>query len=536
MQRNMFNILIVDDELLVRTHIKLLLQTVSDEFVVCGEATDGISALKQIPLLHPQIIFSDMKMPDMNGLELCQAVHEQYPEIRFIALSNYDDYTYVRGALKNGAIDYILKHKLNEHYLSSLLKELKKSLDTQIHTKAFPDNTISVLREKFILDLLGHVFLSEKDIDTNIKMLGISLELTNVVPIILSVDDYAKMEYETSLNQLNILNFSICNIGNEILSHYKTGIMAHIERETYCILSSFSYEVSQARINDTINSILHQLSSNYKNFLNISTSFCVGDMSRHIIDISHSYAKALDTMQLKFYSGKQSVLHSGYTDNTSKRLSGLDYSIEKNLLSLVSRADYEEINTIVKNLFIQMIEQKENRSNVQMICTDLLSIITRVSKKNNLDLNEVMEQKVSPDQIFTQLNTLMELCDWFLDCFQSICVQIRLQLPGDSNYVKSAIAYMNRDYSEPISLQSIAEAIGISIGYLSTIFKKETGQGFADYLNALRISSALHMLELGETDLHKIASECVFQDYAYFFKVFKKRTGTTPKTYIKNIL
>lgn len=532
----MYNILIVDDELLVRTHIKLLLQNISDEFVVCAEAIDGISALEKIPLARPDIIFSDMRMPNMNGLELCQKVQQQYPDILFIALSNYDDYTYVRGALKSGALDYVLKHKLNEDYLFSLLNDLKKNLNAQSNSKAFPDRTLSALREKFVIDLLGQIFLSEKDIETNIRILGISLELTNVIPIILSIDDYTKIENQSNFNQLNILNFSVCNIGNEILSRYHTGILAHMERETYCILLSFAHEVSQAKIEETINSILYQLSSNYKNFLNITTSFCIGDMTKYIIDISQSYTKALETMRLKFYSGKQSILHSAPIITAPKNLSGLDYSIEKNLLSLVLKGDYEKTEVIIKKLFEDMIEQKETRSNVQMICTDLLSIITRISKKNQLNLNEIIADKTSLDQIFTQLNTLTQLCDWFLDCFLNICKEMRLQMPGDSNYVKSAIVYMNRDYSKPISLQSIADEIGISIGYLSTIFKNETGQGFTDYLNALRISSAIHMFELGETDFHKVAEECGFQDYAYFFKVFKKRMGITPKTYLKTKL
>lgn len=532
----MFKILVVDDDLLVRTNIKLLLQNISSEFVVCGEAIDGVSALEQIPVLSPHILFTDMRMPNMDGLELCQKVREQYPEIKLIALSNYDDYNYVRGALKNGAVDYLLKHKLNEEYLTHLLKDLKQKMNTKNSSKALPESSLIVLREKFVLDLLGRVYLSGKDIETHIKMLGIRLELTNVLPILLSVDDYAKMEYQSGIDQLNIQNFSICNIGNEILSQYPTGLLAHIERGTYCILVSFANIPSQAQVKETVNSLLLQLSSNYKNYLNISTSFCVGELTGHIINIGQAYNKALETMQLKFYAGKQSILHSENFVNLPKRLSGLDYSVEKTLISLITRGNYDDTKSIISNLFQDMIEKKENISNVQMSCTDFLSIITRISKKYNLDLSQIIAHKAPPDQIFAQLNTLTEIREWFLDCFKNICDQINLQMPGDSNYVKTAIAYINRDYSRQISQQSIADEMGISSGYLSTIFKAETGQGFADYLNSVRISTAVHMLEHGEMNLHKIAQACGFQDYAYFFKVFKKRMGTTPKTYIKMII
>lgn len=532
----MYNILIVDDELLVRTNIKLLLQNSTQEFTVCGEASDGISALDKIPLTHPHIIFSDMRMPNMDGLELCQKVTESYPDILFVALSNYDDYNYVRGTLKNGATDYVLKHKLSGDYLLSLLNDLKKSLKTHNNSKAFPDRTISALREKFVTDLLGKAFLSKKDIEANILSLGISLSLTQVMPIILSVDDYGKIEHQDSFYQRNILSFSICNIGNELLSNYPSGIMAHVERETYCILISFAHESSQAKIEETISKLLNQLSTNYRNFLNISVSFCVGERTNHILDISQSYTKALETMRMTFYSGRQSILRSSTVTNASDTLSGLDYAIEKTLLDLVLKGEYQKTEEIIRKLFQDMIDLKETRSNVQMKCADLLSIITRISKKYHLDLNRIITDKVSPDQLFTQLTTLTQLCGWFLHCFSNMCKEMRLQIPGDSSYVKSAIAYMNRDYSKSISLQSVAGDIGISMGYLSTIFKTETGQGFTDYLNYLRISSAIHMLELGERDFHKIAEECGFQDYAYFFKVFKKRTGITPKNYLRTKL
>lgn len=531
----MFRILIVDDELLVRNHLKLLFTDLSSDFTICAEAGDGVTALHKIQETKPHIIISDMKMPDMDGLMLCQRVREQYPDIIFIALSNYDDYTYVRGALKNGALDYMLKHKLSKESLLSLLEDLKKTLNIKNDTKAFPDRSLSALREKFVADLLGQLFLSEEEIEANLKILGIRLDMTQVVPIILSIDDYVKLEQESNMKKRNILSFSICNIGNEILSNYPTGILTHMEQGIYCILLSFAHEASEAKRQETIHGLLHQLSSNYKNYLNISVSFCVGELSPQISGIGHSYAKALETTGLIFYSGKQSILHSSHLIPQPSELTGLDYSMEKTLLTLVLKGETIKTETLIKDLFQTMIDQKETRSNVQMKCTDLLSIITRISKKNQLDLGKIIAGKAAPDQIFIQLNTLPQLCQWFLDCFINMCGELNRQMPGDSSYVKAAIGYINRDYGGSVSLQSVAEEIGISAGYLSTIFKNETGQGFTEYLNSIRIASAVDMLELGERDFHKIAAESGFWDYAYFFKVFKKRMGTTPKTYLETV-
>lgn len=531
----MYKILLVDDEVLVRTNLKLLFQKFSSEFTVCGEAGDGVTGLEQAKLLRPHIIFTDMKMPNMDGVEFCRKIHQSYPEITMVALSNYDDYSYVRGALKNGAVDYILKHKLNEEYLDATLKDLKKTAPSGNTNDHLSENTLNTLREKFVANLMSNIFLSFDEVEANIKMLDISLELTQVLPIILSIDNYTQLSQNSTIGYLSTLEFSLLNIGNEILSQYPSGLMTHIEKENYCILLSFANTRSQARINEMIQSVLQQLSSNYKSFLNISSSFSIGELCNSIMSIGTSYRKALEAMQLKFYSGNHSILHSKDITIPVNSLSGLDYSLEKKLLTLVNNGDFDSVNDKLQPIFEEMIRKKETIANMQMVCTDLISVITRVSKKSGIPLTSIFKDQIQPSQIFTHLNTLTEVQIWFQKSFENLCEQIKLQLPGDSNYVKSAIACINRDYSKSISQQSVADEIGISVGYLSTIFKAETGQGFSDYLTSVRIKSATQMLDSGEYDLHKISTECGFQDYAYFFKVFKKKVGITPKNYMKSL-
>ena len=149
----------------------------------------------------------------------------------------------------------------------------------------------------------------------------------------------------------------------------------------------------------------------------------------------------------------------------------------------------------------------------------------------HISLELVFTDSVSPNKILAQLNTLGKLQDWFLDAFKNICFYIRSSLPGSSDYIKKAIKCINRDFSKPISEQSVADEIGISISYFSTSFKSETGQGFSEYLTSIRIQTALELLDSGEKNLHKISQACGFQDYSYFSKVFKKKVGMPPKNY-----
>lgn len=108
----MFRVLIVDDEMLVRTNLKMMLDWEKNGFTIYGEASSGVEALKLIEKLQPDIILSDVKMPGMDGLQLSMEVNQKYRKIKMIMLSNYDDFDLVKGTLQNGALDYILKHSL----------------------------------------------------------------------------------------------------------------------------------------------------------------------------------------------------------------------------------------------------------------------------------------------------------------------------------------------------------------------------------------------------------------------------------------
>lgn len=532
----MYRILLVDDELLVRTNLKLLLHSFSQEFSVCAEAPDGSTAMQLIDSLQPDIVISDIRMPKMNGLELCKIIKLRYPNIIFIALSNYDDYEYVRGALKNGAIDYILKHKLNHDTISAVIQNIKQHTPQAnlSSVKNSTQNTLNTLRNKFVFNLLSHMFLLENDIVTNIKMLDIHLDTRKVVPIILSVDNYSQIIKKYDLKSQSILEFAILNIGNEILSQFSKGILAHVENENYCILLSFADVASDAKTDETLHLVLQQISVNLKSYLNISTSYSIGNMCPSIDKLEQSYEKAKKALQLRFYSGNHSILHSDDLIESKEPLSGLDFQIERNLLTFTASGDFNKISEILDSIFLDILNKRLSINNAQMIFADLISILTRMAKEKDISLDSLFQHLVHPSQMLTQLTTLSQIKDWFKQSFQSLCQQIQVQLPGDSEYVRKAIGLINKDFSKPISQQTIADEIGISSGYLSTIFKMETGQGFSDYLNSIRISMATRLLGLGEIDLHKVAIDCGFQDYTYFFKVFKKKLKLTPKEYLKN--
>lgn len=126
----MYSIMIVEDEYLVRQGISSLVDFKKFDMQVIGEAENGIEAWEKIQAECPDIILTDINMPQMNGIKLAQLAREQYPQLHIIFLTGYDDFDYALSAVKLGADDYLLKPFSREDVEAMLIK-VKEKLDKE---------------------------------------------------------------------------------------------------------------------------------------------------------------------------------------------------------------------------------------------------------------------------------------------------------------------------------------------------------------------------------------------------------------------
>ena len=104
----MIRLLLVDDQTLIRQGLKSLLDAMP-ELEVVGEAENGAIALEQIASLSPDVVLMDVRMPVMDGVVATQQIQQQFPETKVLVLTTFDDEDYIRPAMENGAIGYLLK-------------------------------------------------------------------------------------------------------------------------------------------------------------------------------------------------------------------------------------------------------------------------------------------------------------------------------------------------------------------------------------------------------------------------------------------
>ncbi len=199
----MTKVFLIDDHVLVIEGLKAMFQKI-DGITVIGSAVNGRDGIAAINELHPviDILFLDINLPDISGVDLCQQIKKKYPKIRIVVLSNFYDINYITQMIKNGAQGYILKNAGVDDFKEALDKVMKgKSYFTDdvqmmiLQSHGLKENIPDVTpREKEVLlkiaeglsnqQIADTLFVSVTTIETHRKNLFAKFKVNNPVSLV----------------------------------------------------------------------------------------------------------------------------------------------------------------------------------------------------------------------------------------------------------------------------------------------------------------------------------------------------------------
>ena len=162
---NMINIAIADDHLLVINGLKAMIENTSD-IKLLFSATSGYDLLSELKEKQPDVLLLDIQMPDINGIDLCKEVHARYPLVKIIALTNFEQSSYVKQMVRNGALGYLLKNIDG--------KTLQAAIRTVVKDKPF-------IHEQIRNNMLNEVLSGTKATSQGISLTKRELEILGLV-------------------------------------------------------------------------------------------------------------------------------------------------------------------------------------------------------------------------------------------------------------------------------------------------------------------------------------------------------------------
>jgi two-component system response regulator YesN len=529
----MYRVLLVDDEPLVRNDLRSLLDFRTHGFEICGEAQSAEMALVMIGEQRPDVAILDVNMPGMNGVDLNRMIKQRYPSVQTIMLSSYDDYDYVRDCLKNGAVDYLLKHRLDKE---TLLAMLEKAAQAGKSSEAAGDaDESSLFRSELvrsqIADLARGKAEASRELEGSIRRYGMYSRADLYAAAVLQIVPFLLLTESNTDVQTNRLVQQVVELIQQSLGDPRERTAAYVEDGRIVVVFAIQERSEHAAATEAARS-MSKLGHALEMYLNLKSIYAVGYVCNSLSQLGASYASAERALD-----PNAQAAHPNPERRKGTRESRVALTIEeqKQLLLAIERLDGQGAQRLITSVFEPLRGLPLHSHVVQMTVSELLHIADKALKKGNrspLGTTKDADRLPSRGEI-NRLGSVGDLEKWLQSFYVVLLVLLKEHhaTGSYSRHVSQAIGFILERYSGIVTLELAAGFIGLNASYLSRIFKEETQSTFSEYVNRVRVDAARRLLESGQYTIKQVSDQVGFSTHNYFFKVFKEVTGMTPQAY-----
>lgn len=531
----MISLMIVDDEERARKGIRTLIDWNSRGITIAAEARDGVEALERLRETRVDILLTDIRMPEMDGLALIEKVVSDYPHIKCVIMSGFDEFAYAQKALALGASDYLLKPSRTHEILDTVLR-LIDVIETERRQVNMLEQLKTGFRESFPLlkeKTLSRLVLSdnpplERLLET-LKINGIGFPYMFFGIIVLQIDNFHMLQQKYRNEDIELFKYGMKNIAEETLSVPFRGAAFEHQDDLILIMNTEDWVSS-----DTLVPYVEKLQQNIKSYLKFTVSVGIGSFDKHISHLRASYTEAVKALDLRYFIGTEKIVD--YTETVEEEPTDTSYPLpqEKAILQAVLAGDRAEILNRLHQFNEALKPESTSKEHVLKSTIALVFALYRFCIEKNLNTNEVFGQDL------TELTHLLahSSMDYIMQSLTDTLLKITDQLSAKKNSNKlfeSVLEYIQKNYHKDISRETVAREVFITPGYLSLLFKQEMKTNFLEYLHKIRTDRACELLRNRTLRISDIAHEVGYNDEKYFFQVFKKYIGLTPSQYRNNL-
>lgn len=534
------NVLIVDDDCLVRESLQKLINWESQGLKIIDTAIDGIDAMEKLDALTPDIVILDMSMPQADGIEVIKHINNQSYSTKILALSCYDDFTYVKEALRLGASDYILKHLLKPETLIDALQSIvgdihQSTADSKQSTqmKVLANEGRPLLKNKLLSKILtGGDYAGSKESD--FKRLCKNLPNNNLGLIYFRVTNYKNRVQALQPNGEEILALAVTNIMREEVDKCLPNEVVDMGKGEYAILIHLGSK-SQSTIKILLEQVIHNIHKQLYTFLNVVGNTITSIQLVTLNKLCDLYAELHHKYYHFFYEPKEThLIYSDFYPYLKSPKCELDHEKLESYKNIIRSLDFEKLEK-------QVLLELKRYIDIKIYPPELLrhyAYIIRVLEDYiydvmDLKMKDLFERTVIHQRPIEELMHWEELKRTVIDLITDAKQMMeRTHIDEVNNdYVREAIKYIQGHYMEDINLGEVAAKIHVTRTYLSHLFNQETGTKFIDYVREARIKQACVFLRTTNKSIKDIAMEVGIPNRKYFSKTFKKVIGMSPQEY-----
>ncbi len=500
----MLTVLIVDDEKLERNGIKFLLKREEEEFRII-EAVNGKDAVGKLASDHVDILLSDVKMPYMNGLELSGYVKEHYPDVEIVIFSGYNEFSYAREALRYGVVDYVLK-PVDPDEFHRTMERVRRHIAERRKKEEEQGRQEDYLKKYFLQEW---IYTGSKKSKENLAALTADPGdiLNRCTRMILAGAASAFFETEED--------------------HFTGDLRERLQREMYYVNlnsneSLFLFTEKYADYGELANSL-------YQFFYRQYDCECYFAVSRPLEgwrELPEEFRQLESLMSGQFYQPDKHIMQNGQPENMAGKVTEPDSELTEQISKDIQ---YKDVIHLRQDF--QRLEQKyrQEKTYSEMYVKFVFSGIVKEIYEQFPEAGEKeLAKKVDKMYRCRQIGDLLDIVS---ESITELERYLKEQKGGSRKEVVQVKNYILHHYNENnLSPENLAAKVYLSPGYLSTVFKEETGVTMNRFVREVRMNKARELLENTNMKISGISEKVGFSSSTYFCRSFREFFGVSPES------
>jgi len=511
-------ILIVEDQPHFREGLKVFIERESVYWRVVGEAETGEEGWRKVQELSPDLVLLDIHMPVMNGIELARNIHQFQADAMFVVITGHQDFQYAQSALRYGALDLLLKPCSDEDISRILQDAYLKLVEKRSRKQA--------RREHLLRSILFKFQVNEE------MKLQLAETFGNRRLWLFAVRDYFPAGKTYREEDIYLLQYGILNIIQELIRSEVRPVEVLVLTADQFVLSMQGAEIAEE-------------AEGVKRMAGVEAH---EDWALPIIQAVKAYLGIEMECQplgdcenipalLSAYVPYQNGFHQG--GKSSRSLPEMSnrqavHEIKEQVAAIVVSGDSESLAAYAEEMICQM--EREPLAEAKIMAVNHALALSEISSL-------LFASPAQPESVAALLGHIHGIGDaaalfgWLHTLYGSFMERFaewKRQGNQSAALFDQAIAYIHTHYTDDLSLRQVAEHVHLNPSYFSTLFKKETGETFTNYVTRMKLQRAQVLLRNTDMKMTEICQTVGFEDSAYFSSIFKKFFNMSPSEFRLN--
>ena len=532
----MIKIMVADDEPLQRQYLRTVLEEFPRKYKIVAEADNGEDAVTLGIETRPDIVFLDIRMPGLDGIEVARQLRVALPDAKIVIVSAYSEFHYAQQSVGLGLAEYLLKPVESSEILD-LAQRLSDEIEAEQEKRCELENTKATLKDAlpfirigFVMDLINGNLTDEAEMKTRTAFFGIKNPLCLAMNIWL--DSLTTQNNFRSELEKQIVQRQVSEAIESSLVEWPEHFFISLGNGQYTVLLAAEESFDDASIKDMATNLGNHICEYVRTKTSSTVTVGIGRMGHGPNGIARSYREASVAGEYRILYGGDQPIHADDVEATSEYANVLRQGYEKNLVMAVCMGDWDRTVRSFLSLWTEYISEDTQLVRVRLKITEICTVVVRAAVESSIAYDSLEESLAQLEQQIareTNMDVMKEkVVNWLNDLVSKIRTSREFR---NVNLIDKAVRYMEENFQREIGLDDVAKQVYLSTCYFSRLFKQVKGWSFTEYLTHVRMEEARKLLTTTSYSVAEIAMRVGFRDARYFSQVFKKHAGKTPGSY-----